>query len=197
MWSKYHQITRNDPPQEALLKALERIPEPHDGLCAADLGCGSGRDTLELLRRGWKVLAIDQSEEALGSLKEKVPPQHEPDLSVQATRFEELRLAPASLDFVYASFALPFCPPQSFARFWTEIRQSLKPGGYFFAQFFGKRDSWCDERSELTFHSEEETRALLQGFKIHHFEEYEQDGTTRVGARKHWHYYIVFAQKPV
>ncbi|MEJ1932020.1 class I SAM-dependent methyltransferase [Nostoc sp. NIES-2111] len=32
---------------------------------AVDLGCGDGRDTVELLRRGWRVLGIDGAQEAI------------------------------------------------------------------------------------------------------------------------------------
>nr|WP_312508672.1 class I SAM-dependent methyltransferase [Pseudomonas luteola] len=35
---------------------------------ALDLGCGTGRDTLELLARGWDVIAVDAQAEALERL---------------------------------------------------------------------------------------------------------------------------------
>ncbi|MEC4815643.1 MAG: methyltransferase domain-containing protein [Scytonema sp. PMC 1069.18] len=35
---------------------------------AVDLGCGDGRDTVELLRQGWRVLAIDGEAEAIARL---------------------------------------------------------------------------------------------------------------------------------
>jgi trans-aconitate methyltransferase len=38
---------------------------------AVDLGCGAGRDTAELLRRGWRVLAIDAEAEAIRRLLER------------------------------------------------------------------------------------------------------------------------------
>jgi SAM-dependent methyltransferase len=44
----------------------ESGPEP--GL-ALDVGCGSGRDAVYLAKRGWRVTAIDFSEEALAITK--------------------------------------------------------------------------------------------------------------------------------
>ncbi|MGQ9869558.1 hypothetical protein [Leptodesmis sp.] len=38
---------------------------------AVDLGCGDGRDTVELLRRDWQVLAIDGEPQAIARLLER------------------------------------------------------------------------------------------------------------------------------
>ena len=40
---------------------------PADAL-AIDLGCGDGRDVVEILRRGWRVVAVDAEPEALRQL---------------------------------------------------------------------------------------------------------------------------------
>ncbi|HKW53315.1 MAG TPA: class I SAM-dependent methyltransferase, partial [Stellaceae bacterium] len=57
-WDEYYERVAGRPPRPTLLAALERFGA-EGGQSALDLGCGDGRDTIELLRRGWRVLAID------------------------------------------------------------------------------------------------------------------------------------------
>ena len=65
-WGPFYDAA-GDLPRETLLFALERFEGEADSseqeLLAIDLGCGAGRDTAELLRRGWRVLAIDAEDE--------------------------------------------------------------------------------------------------------------------------------------
>ena len=67
-WTRYYDAAGVDP-RETLLDALARFDEPG---FAVDLGCGTGRDTFELLRRGWRVLAIDAQDEALRRVRAAV-----------------------------------------------------------------------------------------------------------------------------
>ena len=63
-WRRYYAAALQDPPRATLLHALERFAAeahvPRERF-AVDLGSGTGRDTLELLRRGWRVLASTNS----------------------------------------------------------------------------------------------------------------------------------------
>jgi SAM-dependent methyltransferase len=66
-WSRFYAAAGTDP-RETLLDALDRFEaEKRAPGTAVDLGCGTGRDTLELLRRGWRVVAIDSQPEAIVS----------------------------------------------------------------------------------------------------------------------------------
>ena len=56
---------RRRPARDAASTRLDRFAAP--GL-AVDLGAGTGRDTAELLRRGWRVIAIDREPEAIDRL---------------------------------------------------------------------------------------------------------------------------------
>ena len=69
-WTRYYDATR-DEPRETLLLALEKFDAESSTGLAVDLGCGTGRDTAELLRRGWSVLAIDSGEEGIARLKRR------------------------------------------------------------------------------------------------------------------------------
>jgi SAM-dependent methyltransferase len=192
-WRRYYEAAGDDP-RETLLVALDRFDaeEPRERF-GVDLGCGTGRDTVELLRRGWRVLAIDGQSEAIERLLGRRDLPTRERLQTQVSRFEDADWPEA--DLVNSSFALPFCPPQAFGEVWQRIESGLRPGGRFSGQLFGVRDGWSGER-DLTFHTRVEVEALLERFAIERLDEVEEDGTTAVGGAKHWHLFHVVARKP-
>ena len=185
-WTRYYDAAGDDP-RHTLLDALARFDEPG---FAVDLGCGTGRDTFELLRRGWRVLAIDAQEEALRRVRSAVGGYER--LETQAATFEDATLPPC--DLVNASFALPFCPPGRFDAFWARIGVALPTGGRFCGQLFGDRDGWAGD-SAITFHARADVDRLLVGYDAELLDEEEEDSTTVVGDAKHWHLFHVVARK--
>lgn len=194
-WSTYYNAVVSRPPRDTLLAALAHFEaeEATDRVrFAVDLGCGEGRDTVELLKRSWRVLAIDGENEAIVRLLDR-PDMNRDRLETQVTRFEELIL-PESVDLVNASFSLPFCPPEHFPALWDKIVASLRSGGRFCGQLFGDRDSWAIYTS-MNHHTREQVEALLQPFEIEYFEEEEHPGKTAIGEDKYWHLYQIVVRK--
>jgi membrane dipeptidase len=183
-WGRYFAVAGDDP-RPTLLDALARFDSP--GL-AVDLGAGTGRDTAELLRRGWRVVAIDREGEAVERLNALGA---EPQLETRLARFEASEWP--ACDLVNASFALPFCPPEVFPELWARIVASLRPGGRFSGQLFGDHDDWAG--SGVVVLTRDELRTLLAPFEVEVLEEFDDDGTTAVGTRKHWHVYHLVARK--
>uniref|UniRef100_A0A832HAT0 Methyltransferase domain-containing protein n=1 Tax=Oscillatoriales cyanobacterium SpSt-402 TaxID=2282168 RepID=A0A832HAT0_9CYAN len=190
-WTTYYEAVEGRPPRETLLKALEAFSTLSHPRFAVDLGCGDGRDTVELLRRGWRVLAIDGEQKAFDRLLDR--PIHRDLLQTQLIRFEALTLPPA-VDLVNASFCLPFCPPTRFPDLWQTIVTALKPGGRFCGQLFGDRDSWAVYPNR-THHTREQIEALLQPFEVEYLDEEEHPGVTAIGEEKHWHIFHIVACK--
>jgi tellurite methyltransferase len=193
-WATYYEAVAGRPPRETLLKALENFaaePSTHQARFAVDLGCGDGRDTVELLRRGWRVLAIDGEPQAFDRLLDQPIPDHQ--LQTQLIKFETLTLPPA-IDLINASFCLPFCPPANFPTLWQTIVTALKPGGRFCGQLFGDRDSWA-AFSNRSHHTRSQVEALLQPFEIEWLEEEEHPGVTAIGEEKHWHIFHIVVRK--
>jgi tellurite methyltransferase len=186
-WSAYYDAVRDRPPHETLLEALESFAEL--GL-AVDLGCGDGRDTVELLRRGWHVVAIDAEAEAIERLRARVGDPRA--LETEVARFEDARWPCAEL--LNAGFSLPFCHPDRFDDLWRRIHGSIRPGGRFCGQLFGERDEWAGEK-DMTFVTRDAAEALFGGFELERFDEEETDGETAVGEPKHWHVFHVVAQR--
>ena len=184
-WGRYFERAGLDA-RPTLVGALDRFPAP--GL-AVDLGAGTGRDTLELLRRGWRVVAVDREAEAIERLRGNAAGAG--SLQTQVARFEEAEWP--TCDLVNASFSLPFCPPASFPALWQRIVDSLPPGGRFAGQLFGERDEWA--RSGIVVLTRSGVEELLTPFEVEQLEEFEGEGNTVIGRSKHWHVFHVVARK--
>jgi tellurite methyltransferase len=195
IWPDFYRATAGRPPQQTLLTALALFEAEASGNepgLAIDLGCGAGRDTFELLCRGWSVLAVDRQPEAIAHIEAQALPDWKSRLQTQVAAFAQFRLPPARL--VNASFALPFCEPGIFKNFWAEIVRALPPGGRFAGHFFGPKDSWAS-KPEMTFQTEAEIKALLADFEIEFFQEIDEEGKTALGDSKHWHIFAGVARK--
>ncbi|KUM34144.1 class I SAM-dependent methyltransferase [Pseudomonas sp. EpS/L25] len=180
-WTAYYAATAGGGPRDTLLRALALWSEP-PGI-AMDLGCGTGRDTLELLERGWQVLATDAEAEALVELRQRVPAAPGSRLYTRHARFETLVLD--RYELVNASFSLPFCAPAHFPGLWARITAATRPGGLFCGQLLGTRDSWASRG--VTVVDPAELTELLRDWEVLHHREEEEDGHTAVGKPKHWH----------
>ena len=196
-WRRYYDAAA-DVPRETLVLALDRFAAEGGSsrreLFAVDLGCGTGRDTAEMLRRGWRVLAIDAEAEAIERLRRRddLTPEAEKRLATQVARFEDATWPAA--DLVNSSFALPFCPPDRFEALWRRIVASLRSRGRFSGQLFGDRDGWSTER-DITFQKRGDAEELLRAFELERFDEVETDGKTALGEPKHWHVFHIVARK--
>lgn len=192
-WPGYFAAVAGKPARETLIAALDAFAR--EGFApgmAVDLGAGEGRDTLELLKRGWRVVATDGHPEAFDHLWPRVPPDWRARLTTEEADFAEVKIP--HCDLVNASFALPFCEPREFSGLWMKIVAAIRPGGRFAGQFFGERDSWAS-MADRTHQSRFEVLKLLEGFDIEMMNEEEKDETAEVRNPKHWHVFHVVAKK--
>jgi tellurite methyltransferase len=199
-WEGYFKAVEGKPARDTLLKALELF-DKEDAAAgvkrerfAIDLGCGSGRDTLELLSRGWRVLAIDSSALGMELLLKQVPVEARGRLETQVAGFEGLKLARA--DLVNASYSLPFCEPADFPVLWEEIVRAVPVGGRFAGQLFGERDAWASlpDRSHQT---RDEVNAMLREFNLEDFKEIENREPGATGEVKDWHIFHIVAKRRI
>jgi tellurite methyltransferase len=191
-WAAYYQQLRDRPPRRTLVKALDLFGDAQPESLAVDLGCGDGRDIVELRRRDWSVIAVDAEPEALRQLVARNLPGSDRITPLNA-RLEEVPL-PLGVQLVNSSFAMPLCAPQAFHALWERIREALPTGGRFSGQWYGMRDSWKG-RPGITFLERDTARSLLDGFEIEMFDEEEADSVTPRGNPKHWHIFHIVARK--
>jgi Methyltransferase domain len=192
-WPGYFASVLGKGGRETLIAALDSFAQEGftEGL-GVDIAAGEGRDTLELLRQGWRVVATDGHPDAFPLLWSRVPEALKPRLTTVEVDFAEMRVP--DCDLVNASFALPFCRPAHFPGLWSRIVAAIRPAGRFAGQFFGDRDSWASLPGR-THHSRDEVMKLLEGFEIEMMDEEERDDPPEVRSPKHWQLFHVVAKK--
>lgn len=188
-FASYYDGAKGSPPRPTLLQAASAFERPG---FAVDLGCGDGRDTVELLRRGWRVLALDASGEGIQRLAAR--PDLDPNalLETRVARIEETDWPAAEL--VNASFVLPLLAPEVFPAVWGRMRERLVAGGRFAGQLYGPRDDWA-ARPGLAIHDRAAVERLLSGYAVERLDEVESDEPTARGKPKHWHVFHLVLRK--
>lgn len=203
-WPAYYDAVEGRPPRDTTLRAIalfeqEPLPPGASPRCAIDLACGSGRDSLALLRAGWRVLALDGEPEGVRRLLANTPPEHATRLAARRQTFRQfVAAAHKPVDLLNCSAGLAFCPPDEFPALWGAIVAAIRPGGRFAGQFFGVRDEWNDVPSPLggrSYHTREEVEKLLALFAVEHLDEAETDGKDAFGDPKHLHVFHVVARR--
>lgn len=198
----YLEGTEGSPPRAELVRAIARAGAAAGGR-ALDLGCGPGREALELLRAGFRVTAVDpypQMLERSRALVAAEAPGRTGDLELVDATIEEIAptLPAASFRIVHAGFVFPFVLPAAFDVAFRGIRASLAPGGILACQFFGPDDEFIRTAAPgtMTTHSAAEVDALLAGMEFLHREEVNRAGQVGRGREKWWHVHHVTARQP-
>lgn len=187
---KYYEVTKESRPHKLTQKFINMkiIPDK-----AIDLGCGAGRDTVYLIKNGWKVLAIDK-ENSKEYIDLKLNEEERKNFKFQCQDFENIKLEKVKL--IVANFSIPFCSKDKFEDLWNSITQNIIQNGYFVGNFFGLKDSWVDNKNKKIFLSKDEVLKLFESsFEIIDFQEIEKDGETALNGVKHWHIYNIIARK--
>lgn len=182
-WKKYQKNTFRDEPSELTKYVVENL----EFKTAIDLGCGSGNDTVYMVKNGKKVLAIDKFLKEPYILHRLTKSQRENVIFDHAS-LEEVDLP--KTDLILSIFALPFCKIDTFSNLWNRIKKSLEPNGIIVANMFGKGNHYKDD--EVIKLTKNEVLYYLKDFEILKWEEKEFD---RKLDNTHWHFYNFIARK--
>ena len=107
------------------------------GMRVLDAGCGSGRNLVYFLKSGYEVFAVDESEQAIETLRQlaaRLAP-HLPRENFKADPVEMMCFGDTEFDAVLSSAVLHFARnEQHWMAMVQEMWRVLKPGGIFFAR---------------------------------------------------------------
>lgn len=104
-----------------------------------EIGCGNGRDAVEIIKRTPDYLGIDISENLVALARHKVPEVHFEVADVESYAFSQ------NLDIVFAFASLLHVPKESLKEILKRAFFSLNDGGIFFLSL-----KYADEYEEVT-----------------------------------------------
>ena len=185
-WTDYQNKTYNND----VCKLLVYFLKNYNIDSAIDLGCGSGNETVYMLKHGIKVTAIDRQLNKSYILN-RLNDIEKQNVIFLEQDFESVQLS--STDALTTFFSIPFCNPKHFNELWDKIYDSINVNGYFVGQLFGNRDDWKNNELINTF-TLEEVNNLLKKYKVLKLDEIEH---IRESDNKKWHFYNIIAQKDV
>lgn len=192
-WHEYYEKTVDVPARELLLICLDSLQNKGKAPgTAIDIGCGAGNETIELLKRGWQVVAIDNQPEALGSVVSRTPDSLRGSLTVELQSLEDLHLPQTEL--IWAGYSLSFCGPDRFGDMWRNILDCMAPGAVFAGNIFGPNHVWA-ANEQMTFLNMEQVKRLFEGLVVEHFAELDQPRMTATAGVQHWHDFSVIARR--
>ena len=138
--------------QEWFLKTLS------PGSLILDFGCGSGRDCLYFLKKGYQVEACDGSEGMAAAASERT------GLPVKKMLFSELSETD-HYDGIFACASILHVPSDELPDILKRMENALKPGGTAYISFkYGAFEGYRNGRY-FTDMDEEKFRHLISGFE--------------------------------
>jgi SAM-dependent methyltransferase len=178
---------------DAAIKQFLKDPYKPGPLVATDVGAGEGRDTMELLRRGWVVTAIDNSTEGCKALRQTASKANlDSNLTVQETTYAKATYP--KVDLVNAYLALPYCHPNEFGQVWKKLVDSIKVDGYLACNLFGNNHTWASFSFVSSF-TRAQVNALLKQFKVITLTEKSSNATAADGSTITNHEFFILAKK--
>lgn len=125
MWDAWSHARAGIPASDPWLARFTKDLEARSDLPMLDLGCGTGADTLWLHERGYDVLSVDYSSEALRSVDENLPGSRTTWVDMR----RPLPFEDETYGVIVSSMALHYFDEATTLAIMDEVRRILMPGG--------------------------------------------------------------------
>lgn len=162
-----------DKPNELLLKIYNRAPAGSEFL---DLGCGQGRDSLFMLRKRFKVTAVDNAREGINKIRESIKIKNLPkaDIRLYCEDIQEFDITKNKYTIINAYNSLQFLSPKDARQLICKIKKALKNKGYVIISSFTTADSLYKKKSRCRcFFEPQELKKLFSDFSLVFYREKE------------------------
>ncbi|MGF1725584.1 class I SAM-dependent methyltransferase [Photobacterium nomapromontoriensis] len=180
-------------PRSHLIEAHEFLGDSIENKVAVDCACGTGRDTLYLLEKGYKVYAFDNDLPRLDILAQHPLTGSNPNLDIQISSFAEYQFPKSHL--INASACLFFCTPTDFSILWRNIHQYLENNGIFCGHFLGNDTLEENEKLPILTHSQRELEQLFSDFYIISWKKKQEYSSNLTGKKRLWLIHTIIALK--
>ncbi len=141
---EFYEKTKKMQSNSNVKKIIQSVSKP--GL-AVDLGCGAGRDTIALIKNGWKVVGIDK-EDIEVMIKQQLSEEEQERFKFVCTKFEKMKLP--KNDLVVANNSIAFCNKENFDNVLKIVLKSIKKNRFFYWNTFWstrhmgtRKQKWC------------------------------------------------------
>lgn len=172
-------------------KYVTEIPGIIKSGSVLDLGCGEGRNALFLAKKGFDVIGIDISKEAIEKFLKKAK---ELNLKVKGVRGDiaEFKLE-EKYNIIICTATLHFLKKREINNLIKEVKANTKEGGINLITVFTKRDPGYIEYPNLYFFDKDELKEMYRGWEILEHREYTKLETH---GKSHKHYFeVLIARK--
>ena len=174
---KYDQIYKNNnvwgsKPNELLRKIFERLDADSEFL---DLGCGQGRDSLFMLQKGFRVTAVDSSQEGIGKIRECARLNNLPSsgISLFCEDIATFNIIKDKYAVINVFNSLQFLLKKEAVKLIGRIKEAKKDKGYIIISGFTIDDPLYKKTSNSNrcFFELQELKKIFSDFNIIFYEE--------------------------
>jgi tellurite methyltransferase len=160
-----------DKPSLLLQAVYERVENSAEFL---DLGCGQGRDSLFMLKKGFSVTAVDKSQEGLNRIAEYIKNEGLPPKKIVLVceDVKDFAIEKNKFTIISAFNVLQFLPKIEALLVIDRIKNNLISGGYVIISGFLVSDPLYQKNSQKNgFFEKVELKGLFSDFEMIMYEE--------------------------